>query len=134
MQNTQPTTNTKNTEAKSSAGRGRKTFHAYAVALEIDGLVGEVVGRIRTKNRHLADQGDRSSQSLTLNVAEGNRRRGRDRTHMFTTALTSADELETVLDLAVGRRYMTETELTPLRDLLDREKAMLYRLIHGRRA
>ena len=110
----------------------RHRFHAYDVALRIDARMGALVAALKTRNRHLADQGDRASQSLVLNVAEGNRRTGRDRAHMFRTARTSADEVESVLDMAVGRRLLTEAELAELRALLDRARAMLHRLIHGR--
>ena len=111
---------------------GRHRFHAYGVALEIDARMGALVGGLRQRNRHLADQGDRASQSMVLNVAEGNRRKGRDRVHMFRTAQTSADEVGGVLDMAVGRRLVREADLVELRELLNRERAMLYRLINGR--
>ena len=66
--------------------------------------------------------------SITLNVSEGGRRVGKDRRHLFRCALGSADEVAACIDLARTFGYVADAEVTAARELVDRVRAMTFRL------
>ncbi len=53
--------------------------------------------------------------------------------HHFRVAAGSLGECRAVLDVAVASGWIAEVRLRSVRQLLDREAAMLYRLTHPRR-
>jgi four helix bundle protein len=65
---------------------------------------------------------------VAANVAEGNRRTGRDRLHLFRIAAGSADETRTHLRVAEAWGYVTMDDVDTSLQLADRELAMLSRL------
>jgi four helix bundle protein len=89
------------------------TFHAYDVALELARAVGPIVALIARHDPSLADQLRRAVTSVPLNVAEGNRRAGRDRPHHFRVALGSASEVQACLDVAAALGYLAREAVAP---------------------
>ena len=106
-------------------------FDAYDNAMEISREIRPIVQAIQPHDPKLADEGRRATRSIALNVAEGRKRSGKDRTHAFKIALGSADEVRAVLDQAEVWDYVPVEKMVTVRALLDREVAMLWRL--GRR-
>jgi four helix bundle protein len=115
-----------NTETKR---HGLARFDAFEVAIEAIAALKGVVMVIRQHDAELAKQVVRAASSVAANVAEGNRRVGRDRLHFLRIAAGSADEV--VAHLRVARAWgWIGNEAEQALGLLDRELAMLYRLTH----
>jgi four helix bundle protein len=72
----------------------------------------------------------RAAESIALNVSEGRKRAGLDRPDLFRRAAGSADELTTALRIARARGYITSADFAAVDALLDRIRAMLWRLTH----
>ena len=108
---------------------GLGKFEAFEVAIEIIGALKGVVMVIRQHDADLARQVVRAASSVAANVAEGNRRLGKDRLHMFRIAAGSADEVRAHLRVARAWGFIDRQAEQAL-GLLDRELAMLYRLTH----
>ncbi len=81
-------------------------FHAYDVSLQLAREVARVLPVILRHDPSLADQLRRAVTSVPLNVAEGNRRIGKDRPHHFRVALGSAAEVAACLDVAEALGYL----------------------------
>jgi four helix bundle protein len=107
-------------------------FDAFEVGIEMVKALREPIDAIRRSDASLADQALRAAQSVVLNVAEGQRRIGRDRVRFFAIAAGSAAELHAALRLADALGIVSATSIEAAGALLDREKAMLYRLVHKR--
>ena len=106
-------------------------FHVYGAALGVVAGLRPVLDGLMKSDRALADQLRRAASSVVLNIAEGNRRAGKDRLQFFRIAAGSAAEVRAVLDVArawgmVGAAPAAEAEL-------DRVLAMLWKLTHPRR-
>jgi four helix bundle protein len=112
------------------AERKKTGFDTYDVAIEIARAMRPIVERISQFDRDLADQAKRSTQSIGLNVAEARKRSKGDRTQLFRVALGSTGETEAAIQQAEAWGYVKEVETTDVLALLDREKAMLWRLTH----
>jgi four helix bundle protein len=65
---------------------------------------------------------------VAANVAEGNRRRGKDRLHLFRIAAGSADEVRAHLRVAEAFGHVSVQDIEASLEPCDRELAMLYRL------
>jgi len=105
-------------------------FHVYGAALGLVAGLRPVLAGLMKADRALADQLRRAASSVALNIAEGNRRAGRDRAHFFRIAAGSAAEVRAALDVA---RAWGMVEATPKAEAeLDRVLAMLWRLTHTR--
>ena len=65
---------------------------------------------------------------MTLNIAEGRRRVGKDRTHLWRVALGSADEVRVALRTAVAWGDLESRDIAEPLELLDRVIAMLWKL------
>ena len=105
-------------------------FHIYGAALGLVSALRSVLLELLKTDRSLADQMQRAASSVVLNIAEGNRRTGKDRLHFFRIAAGSAAEVRAALDVArawgmIGATPTAEAEL-------DRVLAMLWRLTHRR--
>ena len=75
----------------------------------------------------------RAVDSIGLNVSEGERRVGRDGTHLFNIAAGSAKEAQRCLLHAEAWGYLSRAEIEePLRHL-DRELGLLWGLSRARR-
>ena len=106
-------------------------FIAYEVAIELVKALREPVGVVKTQDRNLADQMQRAATSVVLNIAEGRERAGKDRIQHYRIALGSTSEVGAALDVARAWRYLDEASAAAAVALVDRVRAILWRLING---
>ena len=99
---------------------------AYTVALDLIRALRPVVAELRKYSADAADQVERAASSIVLNIAEGDRRSGRDPQRFFAMANGSAGEIVGALDLADAWGWKIDSE--PARALLDREQRLLWGL------
>lgn len=107
-----------------------KNFIVYNVALELVRSLRPIVAELRTHSSNIADQIERAGTSLVLNLGEGNRRAGKDRRRFFVMSQGSASEILAALDVADAWGWIVEARA--VRALLDRERALLWGLVHPR--
>ncbi len=103
-------------------------FDALEVSLQFLERLTPVEERIRQRSAELARQLGRAGESVALNLGEGRLRRAGDKRRHFEMAAGSASEATVALRIAVARRYVTAAELAELEALLDRLRAMLFRM------
>lgn len=103
-------------------------FAAYNVAFEIVKEMKPIIDGLRRHSAEAADQAERATISLLFNIAEGNRRHGRDPIRFFVIAQGSAAEIQAALDLADAWGWRLDDERA--RTLLDRERGILWGLTH----
>ena len=84
--------------------------------------------RIRQRSSSLAKQLAEASESIALNLGEGRLRHAGDKRRHFEMAAGSASEVTTALRIAVAKRYISAAEFAEIDAVLDRIRAMLYRL------
>jgi len=104
------------------------TFDAYDRSLSLLRSLVPLLDRLSGSDPKLADQLRRAAQSVVLNIAEANRRGGRDRRNRFRIALGSAAEVASCIDVAVALAYVGELDHAESLALVDRVRAMTYRL------
>ena len=105
---------------------------AYDVALDLIRALRPVVVQLRKHSRDAADQVERAASSIVLNLAEGNRRRGRDPGRFWDMAHGSAGEIRGALDLADAWGWQVDS--AQARALLDRELGLLWGLTRRARS
>jgi four helix bundle protein len=105
---------------------------AYEIALDLVRALRPVVAQLRSHSRDVADQVERAASSIVLNLAEGDRRHGRDPRRFWSIAHGSAAEIRGALDLADAWGW--EVESADARVLLDRELGLLWGLNHRGRS
>jgi four helix bundle protein len=105
---------------------------AYDVALDLVRALRPVVAQLRNFSREAADQVERAASSIVLNLAEGDRRHGRDPRRFFDIAHGSAGEIRGALDLAEAWGWPVESKHA--RALLDRELGLLWGLTRRARS
>ena len=108
-------------------------FHAQVIALEFIAAVRPLAIAIEERNRNLADQLRRAATSTALNVAEANRREGRDRASRFRIASGECAEAVAALQIAVVWGYVAADAIGDAVGFADRLCAMLWRLRYPRR-
>ena len=119
------------TPAKAAAnamapGPGLAGFHAYTVALEFYRLVFQATkGKIQHER---IDQIVRAAESVVRNLGEGHPTVGADRARRFRLAANGACECAASLDILEIRGEVSAAALAEMRVLLDRMRAMLWRL------
>jgi four helix bundle protein len=101
---------------------------AQAVATQFAGLVLTKLAKVPAPYRDLADQARRAAASIPLNIAEASGRTGKDRSHHFRIAYGSAQETAVALQLLTAVGVMAPADEALLLGLLDRVKAMCWRL------
>jgi four helix bundle protein len=91
--------------------------HARALAVVSKPLIDRLPS---TERSGLADQWRRAASSVVLNIAEGASRRGNKefRKHLGI-ARASLDEVEAIVDLAVGLEYLRREEVTKVSAIRD---------------
>jgi len=105
---------------------------AYEVALDLIRALRPVVARLRTYSPDAADQVERAASSIVLNLAEGDRRSGRDPRRFFDMAHGSAGEIRGALDVAEAWGW--PIDCAQARALLDRELGLLWGLTRRSRS
>jgi four helix bundle protein len=99
---------------------------AYTNAVQIIHALRPVVEQLKSYNANIADQVVRAATSITLNVAEGSRRTGKDRKRHHRYAAGSAQEVVAALETAEAWGW--NVQIAEARALLDRELALLWGL------
>ena len=104
---------------------GIEGLDVYRVAVEFYRLLRQST---RGRRGHAIDQSYRAAESVILNIAEAYPMPGADRARRFRIAGAEAAECHAGLDLLEIRGELKGTALSELRALLDRTRAMLWRL------
>ena len=107
-------------------------FTTLQVSLEVVRQLRPVVTEMKRRDAGLADQLVRAASSVTLNLAEGAKRSGRDQLHHYRIADGSAAEVRAALSLGEAWGHLDGLDLAPVMSLLDRLAALLHRLTHRR--
>lgn len=105
-------------------------FDTFDVALDLVRSLREPLAAIAERDPALAQQLRRAAASVPLNVAEGRRRQGRDRVHLWRIAAGSADEVVASLRVAEAWGIVDAAAIAAALALCDRVLAMLWRLTH----
>ena len=105
-------------------------FEALELSLVVITHLRKLLPAIRRQDAKLAGQLRDAGSSIPLNLAEGNRRRGKDRVFLWTVASGSADEVFTGLRTALAWGYVQEGACSDALEHLDRLQAMLWKLTH----
>ena len=95
-------------------------------AMELGVEVREIVLAVKRHDRSLADQMQRSMQSVVLNVCEARHARGKRGTDRFSLAYGEAKELEGALRIASMWGYVEVG--ADVMDRVDHVSAMLFKL------
>lgn len=108
---------------------GHEKLHVYQVSLQYVRFVYGIVDRLKGFHRHARNQLLRASQSISLNIAEGNGKSGTaDRRRFFEIARGSALECAAIQDvLQIGQAISLE-ENDEGKELLVRIVSMLTKL------
>jgi len=105
-------------------------FDVLDISLEWIEALRPVVQRIQLCDADLARQLRKAASSVPLNIGEGRRREGKDRSHHWRIAAGSADEAQCCLRVARAWGHVKASDLAPVLELSDRILAMLWRLTH----
>ncbi len=108
-------------------------LHVHTLAVEAAGAVLRLVGTVPPAVKFLADQAQRAACSVPLNLAEGHGRFGRDRVYHYRVAYGSAKEAGSALQMLAAGGFVDADEAAEAAELLDRVRAMTWRLVHPRR-
>jgi four helix bundle protein len=101
--------------------------HARALALVSKPLIDRLPS---TERSNLADQWRRAASSVVLNIAEGASRRGaREFRKYLDTARASLDEIEAIIDLAVGLEHLRRDEVAKVSAVRDECARTVFGLI-----
>lgn len=102
----------------------------YKAAVGFLALVDEIIEHLPKGRGHLADQLERASTSILLNVAEGaGEFASNEKARIYRIARRSATECAAILDVCRTRKLVAPDRLDLGRDLLVRIVAMLTRMI-----
>ena len=107
---------------------GAQPFVAFEIALEVIASLRDLVAVIRTRDLKLAQQIVASASSVAANLAEGNKRVGRDRVHFFRIASGSAAETRAHLRVALAWSWIEPNQVEQAFKVLDRQLALLWGL------
>ena len=105
-------------------------FDAFEVSLQMVRSLQEPLVVLERRDPSLAVQLRRAAASVSLNLAEGRRRTGKDRVHLWRIAAGSANEVVASLRVAEAFGYLTGDVAALSLALCDRVLAMLWRLTH----
>ncbi len=99
-------------------------------AIEAASAAISLVTRVPAPFRPIADQVIRSASSVPANLAEGHRRSGRDRMHLWRIAYGSAKEVDIHLRLLARSRAVNGIRAEDAITAFDEVRAMTWRLLH----
>ena len=105
-------------------------FDAYEVSLQLTRSLRPHLVRLRSCDASLTNQLTRALSSVPLNLSEGRRRVGKDRTHLFRVAEGSVAEVRACIDTAEALGYIERDGLEESLAFIDRMQAMCWRLTH----
>ncbi len=108
---------------------GHEKLDVYGLSIDYVAWVYEASERLNGVHRHARDQWLRASQSIPLNIAEGNGKTSEpDRRRYFEIARGSALECAAIQDVLVVGKALEEKTSQRRKSELDRMAAMLSRL------
>jgi len=108
---------------------GHEQLDVYKLSLEYVAWVYSQVPRLKSHHRNAREQLLRASQSVPLNIAEGNGKSGRnDRRHFFEIARGSALECAAIQDVLQIGNVLTLEENNKAKQYLIRIVSMLTKL------
>jgi len=102
-----------------------------ALSIEMIQTLRPLVGRIKARDRSLADQLTRAASSVALNIAESQHSDPGNRRARLFTAAGSANESLMAVRVAVAWGYLGANDGNGAEALLDRILAMLWRMTRG---
>ena len=105
-------------------------FQALELSFSVVSSLRGSVRALRRLDRDLASQLSRALNSVALNLAEGSRREGKDRLHLYRIAAGSADEVRVALRLAEAWGYLDCNSLKQPLGSLDKIQAILWTVTH----
>jgi four helix bundle protein len=105
-------------------------FECLEVAHEALGEIGGLLRRIAQHDRDMARQIKRAGTSIVSNIDEGRGNAGGRRVEHYRYAAGSANEVTSQLRVAADWGYVEPAQIAPALALLDRVRAMLWRLTH----
>lgn len=101
----------------------------YRASIELVALTDRLAKSIDTRHRNARDQLVRSTQSIPLNIAEGNGKRAfRDRNRYFEIARGAAMESAAAFDILRAVGAAEESDIERPKQLLHRIVSMLYKM------
>jgi len=104
----------------------------YQVSLEFVALAGEIIAGLPPGRHNLADQLDRATTSIILNLAEGAGEFSRaEKARFYRMAKRSATECAAALDVCRIRKLADTKNVEVGREILLRVVSMLIRMIHS---
>ena len=103
----------------------------YEVVLLLVADVAGIAEEIEKRDPRLGRQVREAVQSVALNIAEGMGNIGGHKRQRYQTALGSAREVKSCIDVAQAMRYIGEVNPVTL-DRLDHVTATVVRLVHRR--
>ena len=103
-------------------------FEALDTAHQMIHALSGPVRELRTRDVDLFRQIKRAANSVTMNLAEGRRRAGKDRLHLWRIAAGSAAEVRTALHNSVAWGDLESERIEGALELLDRVIAMTWRM------
>jgi four helix bundle protein len=108
---------------------GHEQLDVYRISLEYVGWAYRLANRLQGIDRHARDQMLRASQSIPLNIAEGNGRgTDADRRRFFEFARGSALECAAIQDILVVCKVIEASERVNGKEMLVRIISMLTKL------
>ena len=102
-------------------------FDAYDRSLQLLRSAAPLIEQLATRDTDLVKQLRRAGASVALNISEATAV-GKDRPHLFRVALGSAAEVAACLEVAVALGYLEQAAVEPVLELVDRVRALTYRL------
>ncbi len=103
-------------------------FVVEGLSVQVIEALYPLIGRIKKRDRSLADQLVRAATSVALNISESNYSDPGNRRSRLFTAAGSANEVRAALRVAVAWGYCTERQIRTASETLDRVIAMLWKL------
>ncbi len=100
----------------------------YAVSISLLRNLAPLLKRLAAVDPKLEDQARRAAMSVSLNIAEASQRTGKDQRNRYRISLASAAEVGAALDVAVALGYIVDGDAGDALALLDRVRAMTWRL------
>ncbi len=104
------------------------SFQALDLALDAIRHLAPSLATIAQHDPDLVRQLRRAAASVALNLAEGRRRQGRDRLHLWRVAAGSAEEVVAALRVAEAFGYVAPGAIAPVLARCDRVLAITWTL------
>jgi four helix bundle protein len=101
---------------------------AYTVSISLLRTLAPLLKRLAAVDPKLEDQARRAAMSVWINTAEASERKGKDQRNRFRISLASAAEVAAALDVAAALGYIAESDAVDALALVDRVRAMTFRL------